>query len=335
MVESSDEQIQIVFKLARAVATNTRPVWSLRAFARDSRFDLIISFGDKTNVLLLLATLGIRVPIIVAEHNDPRKQFIGAAAGYLRRLLYQRASAVVVLTPGIKEWARQIVASELIRVIPNPISDQFIRGAPSIVKGQGHFAVAMGRMSFEKGFDLLLNAFAICVRNYPDWKLRLVGQGVEEQQLRNLAAQLGIQNAVRFEPVTREPETILRECDLFVLSSRTEGFPMVLLAATVFRNRAPKGIKGRGCGSEHRRYFPVSPVVKHGIENNQKLTHAGDEGRLGVLTIGAQPQIESFDNGIAANSRHRCHIQDAPDLGASAPDTTAAAQASAVAVKGR
>ena len=51
-----------------------------------------------------------------------------------------------------------------------------------------------------------------------------------------------------------------------------------------------------------------------------------------MLTIGTQ-QIESFDGGIAANSRHRSHIQDAPDLCASAPDTTAAAQFSIIAVK--
>ena len=79
----------------------------------------------------------------------------------------------------------------------------------------------------------------------------------------------------------------------------------------------------------------MSFVVKHGIENNEKLAHAGDERGLCVLTIGTQPQIESSDSGIAANSRHRRHIQDAPDLCASAPDTTAAAHVSTVAVKWR
>jgi hypothetical protein len=46
-----------------------------------------------------------------------------------------------------------------------------------------------------------------------------------------------------------------------------------------------------------------------------------------VLTVGTQPQVEGSDRGIAANSRHRGHIQDAPDLCATAPDTTATAQA--------
>jgi hypothetical protein len=76
------------------------------------------------------------------------------------------------------------------------------------------------------------------------------------------------------------------------------------LAATVFRNRAQEGRKGRGWGGE-RRGLPVSFVVQHGIENHKELAHAGDEGGLGVLTIGPQSEIESSDSWIAANARHR------------------------------
>jgi len=215
----------------QSMASNARRAKLLRAFVRRSKFDVIVSFCDKTNVLLLLATRGLKVPIIVAEHNDPRKWTIGAIAECLRRLLYPRASAVVVLTSEIAQWASEIVGSGVISVIPNPVGEQCLRSPPPIVRSDHHFAVAMGRMAMQKGFDLLLRAFALSVESYPDWTLRIVGQGPEQQQLQNLAEQLGIKGAVRFEPVTKEPEKVLRESDLFVLSSRTEGFPMVLLEA--------------------------------------------------------------------------------------------------------
>jgi hypothetical protein len=77
----------------------------------------------------------------------------------------------------------------------------------------------------------------------------------------------------------------------------------------------------------------LSLVVKHGVEDNQEFAHTGDERGFGVLPVGTQPQIESFDGGIAANSRYRRHIQDAPDLGAAAPNTTTAAHASTIAIK--
>src|SRR6266478_1498838 len=109
-------------------------------------------------------------------------------------------------------------------------------------------------------------------------------------------------------------------------------FMTCALAATVFRNRAQEGKRRSGWGDE-RRCLPMSFVVKHGIENNEELAHTGDERGLGVLTVGAQPQIESSDGGIAAHSRHRRHIQDAPHLCASAPDTTTAPHISTVAVE--
>ena len=65
----------------------------------------------------------------------------------------------------------------------------------------------------------------------------------------------------------------------------------------MFRNRAQEGRKGRGWGGK-RRCLPASFVVNHGVENNEKLAHAGDERGLGVLPIGTQPQIESSDGGI-------------------------------------
>jgi hypothetical protein len=79
----------------------------------------------------------------------------------------------------------------------------------------------------------------------------------------------------------------------------------------------------------------VSFVANHGIENDHQLAHAGGKCGFGMLAPGAQPQIEASDGGIAADSRDRRHVQDASDLGASAPDATTAAQATAVTVKRR
>ena len=105
-----------------------------------------------------------------------------------------------------------------------------------------------------------------------------------------------------------------------------------VLAATVFRNRAQEGRKGRGrereCGC-----LPRCLVVEHGIENHEQLAHAGGERRFRIFPARSQLGVKILDDWIAAHSRHRRHIQDAPDLRATAPDTTAAAQFSTIAVK--
>jgi hypothetical protein len=79
----------------------------------------------------------------------------------------------------------------------------------------------------------------------------------------------------------------------------------------------------------------MSFSAHHGIENDEQLAHAGGECQFGMFTAGAQPQIEDSDSWIAADSRHRCHVQHSPDLGTPAPDAAAAAQAATVAVEGR
>jgi glycosyltransferase involved in cell wall biosynthesis len=138
---------------------------------------------------------------------------------------------VVVLTSGIGLWAKRIVKTATVRVIPNPLDEQFIKRSSSDGENKRPSVVAMGRLVPQKGFDLLLRAFAQCVDRHPEWSLRIFGEGTERQRLLALAAELGIAGKLDLQPVTKEPERVLRESNLFVLSSRYEGFPMALLEA--------------------------------------------------------------------------------------------------------
>src|ERR1700730_12249240 len=210
---------------------NISRVRALRSAVRSCDPDVVVSFMEKTNVLVLLATRGLRVPVVVEEHVDPRVYSVGAIAGWLRRLVYPRACAVVVLTSSVIDWAREIAGSTPVHVIPNPVSDQFLRGKEIDKTRNRHTVVAMGRMEPQKGFDMLLRAFAQCAPKHPDWSLKIIGQGSERQRLTALVNELRLGDRVSLEPIVKEPERVLRGSDLFVLSSRYEGFPMVLLEA--------------------------------------------------------------------------------------------------------
>ena len=213
------------------IGNNLQRVNRLRAIFRSSEYDVVVSFIDKTNVLVLLATLGLDVPVVVSERTDPRRYAIGTVAAGLRRVLYPSARAVVVQTAGVSTWAQRIVGKESIHVIPNPISEQFL-GIYGSVGTSGHCTVvAMGRLEPEKGFERLLAAFAKCAERHAEWTLRIVGEGTQRPQLRELAVELGLESRIKLDTVTKEPEKVLGDSDLFVLSSRYEGFPMVLLEA--------------------------------------------------------------------------------------------------------
>jgi glycosyltransferase involved in cell wall biosynthesis len=82
-----------------------------------------------------------------------------------------------------------------------------------------------------KGFDLLLPAFKAALAEVPGWSLDIWGDGPERETLGRLAGELGLGEAVRFRGLTEDAYQVLRDSDLYVLSSRAEGFPNALVEA--------------------------------------------------------------------------------------------------------
>ncbi|MEA2583619.1 MAG: hypothetical protein QOF33_1704, partial [Thermomicrobiales bacterium] len=82
----------------RAVANNLMRVRTIREAIRTSQPDVVLSFLDTANVLVLLAGRGLGIPTIVTEHTDPAQKRLLRTWNLLRRLLYPRASRVVVLS---------------------------------------------------------------------------------------------------------------------------------------------------------------------------------------------------------------------------------------------
>jgi glycosyltransferase involved in cell wall biosynthesis len=148
---------------------------------------------------------------------------------------YPRANAVVVQTPEVRRWAEGFLPDRIVHTIPNPVL--WPPASPNVENaGRGSFnesprVVAAGRLDPLKGFDVLLLAFAKCRERFPDWKLTIVGEGPERARLEGLVQQLELTNAVSMPGRVQHLYPTLRAADLFVLSSRSEGFPNVLLEA--------------------------------------------------------------------------------------------------------
>jgi glycosyltransferase involved in cell wall biosynthesis len=203
-------------------------VRALRQALRTAAPDLVISFLAKINVLTVLASRGLAIPVVVSERNNPERQRFRGTWSWLRQRLYGTAWCVVTPSRGVlASFPPKIRARG--RVIPNPID---LAPAAMPRRGAGRL-VAVGRLVHQKGFDLLLRAFAEIAPDHPEWTLTIWGEGEQRVALEALCARLGLAGRVQLPGLTARPGQWVEEADIFVLSSRYESFGNVITEAMV------------------------------------------------------------------------------------------------------
>jgi glycosyltransferase involved in cell wall biosynthesis len=213
-----------------------RLVWQLKP-------DLILSGIYHLNflVLLLRPFFPRGTHVLVRQNGTVSTTLaIGGLPGYTRllyRLLYRRADSVICQTQSMAEdLSRELgVAQNRLAVLPNPVDVEEIRNFigqnPAPQTGPGPQLLAVGRLSPEKGFDLLLRAMVSVRSEFPEASLLIAGSGPEEAALKAECHALGLDSAVRFAGYIDCPWTFFPAATLFVLPSRNEGLPNALLEA--------------------------------------------------------------------------------------------------------
>ena len=94
--------------------------------------------------------------------------------------------------------------------------------------------VAIGRYTHQKGFERLIEAWNKICRQYPDWRLDIVGEGEERTTLQALIDNYGIAHSVTLCPPTNDMDAVYRGASIIAMSSRYEGLPMILLEAQAY-----------------------------------------------------------------------------------------------------
>lgn len=137
--------------------------------------------------------------------------------------------AFVVLTQGnLQEWQR--VKNKV--VIPNPLS--FYPEEKECSTLQNNKIIAVGKQSFQKGYDRLLQSWALIHKQFPNWELEIYGTVSKTMGLEVLAQELGIANTVYFFPPIKNIAQKYQEASIYAMSSRYEGFGMVLTEAMAY-----------------------------------------------------------------------------------------------------
>ena len=214
-------------------------IWLWRVLSQ-LRPDCAIGMTARPALNLLLASAGRSWPVLVAERNFPPAKPLPAIWVLLRRCLYPKARLHLVQTERIGAWLETQGLARRLICVPNsvhwPLAEQEPRLSPdSLVPGDAHLLLGVGTKPQQKGFDRLLIAFSRLPSHASGWWLVLPGVSEDHPQIQAILEQIPGSKAWRHRLVL--PGRIgnlqiwYERADLFILSSRYEGFPNVLLEA--------------------------------------------------------------------------------------------------------
>lgn len=198
--------------------------------------NIILVCDDGLKAFFLPKILGNEIPIVYERHVSKLIE-VSENQGFIKGIftklkftlmdfLAKDFSKFIVLTEGNKnEWKLRNL-----QVISNPLS--FFPVEKSSL--QNKKVIAVGKQSYQKSYDRLLKSWALLDKEFQDWELHIYGKFDENLGLENLAKNLKIDKQVFFHPPEKNIEEKYAESSIFVLSSRYEGFGMVLIEAMSF-----------------------------------------------------------------------------------------------------
>jgi glycosyltransferase involved in cell wall biosynthesis len=168
-----------------------------------------------------------RLLVVGQEHLNFRAHRPGLARQMERR--YGGLDALVVLTDADRHDYEEVLAGSDTRIARIPNAVPRVPGKPRAERQK--VVLAAGRLTWQKGFDLLIDAFVPIARERPDWQLRIYGSGNREQRLRRRILRHDVYNNVFLMGATQRLGEFMSRASLFALSSRYEGFGMVIVEA--------------------------------------------------------------------------------------------------------
>ncbi|SDY79651.1 Glycosyltransferase involved in cell wall bisynthesis [Modestobacter sp. DSM 44400] len=165
------------------------------------------------------------VVVIAREHDNFTK--IRAAVRQDLRDLAHGLDGLSVLTLADEHDYQDLLGPYGVDVFQAPNALDPLPGDPA--RGRSTVVLAAGRLTVQKGFDLLIDAFAPVAQRHPDWRLRIFGDGPRRPELEAQVSALGLDGVVQLLPATRQIGQEMAQAGIFVLSSRFEGFGRVVL----------------------------------------------------------------------------------------------------------
>lgn len=202
-----------------------RRIIKLRKIVADFDADVVIGFQIGTLVPLWLATRFRRAKLVCTERNSLQfLNLLNYRHSKISPYLYALADLTVVQ---FEEYKKYFPAITKLSVINNPV-DKPVNATDT---GREKLILTVGRLSFQKNFEILIEAFSLIHVKYPSWKLIILGKGEDKESLEKLIASKGLDQIIKIHPPVSDVMSYYKRARVFCLPSRWEGFPNALAEA--------------------------------------------------------------------------------------------------------
>lgn len=223
-----DDRVRLVATSATGrigILRNLKRNLKLRHEIKKSKPDVIISFLTPINIQTILFSVGLGIPVVVSERNNPETD-INRRDRLMAKLLYPLCRGLVFQTEDAKNWFSNRIQNKG-TVIPNPISEN-LPSRKEVVPGR---IVSVGRLVAQKNQKMLIDAFAAYSARNPAATLTIYGQGPMKEELEQYINARGMQKKIILAGYCANVMEEIADAALFILPSDYEGMPNALIEA--------------------------------------------------------------------------------------------------------
>lgn len=226
-------KINSLFTTSGRALNRTLPIiYRLRKTLKSEDIDTLIVVESMSVLFTLPAVQGLSTKHICWEHFNFKTDLGKFGRRLARQLAARYCDSVVTLTERDKKyWETSTSHKNQVISIPNPSPFVVQKYSP---EKNSKTVLAVGRLTHQKGFDLLLQAWKEIDSQFQNWRLLIVGEGEDRNLLEEYVLQNELRNSVSFVGKTDNIGEYYKQADIFCLSSRFEGFPMVLLETLAY-----------------------------------------------------------------------------------------------------
>ena len=200
----------------------------LRNIWKEERPDVILSFIGKNNMMAILTSRFLDIPVAVSVRAEPKEEYYNGVMRLLAKTLFALADKVILQTKRCFDFFPPYIRRKAM-ILRNPVSEAFFRDR--YVGEREKTIVAVGRVDANKNHEMLIRAFADIADEFPDYQVIIYGEGDLRQELLGLVAKLGLSERILLPGSIQNVSEAIYKTRVFVLTSNSEGVPNTLIEA--------------------------------------------------------------------------------------------------------